>query len=136
MLKVRSVLVPCAYSTIGREPVQLAPAPIGTMSAADAVVGSSAPPTVSYSMWYIRMSHTGGPLSDSTCWFAAAAFSSASSAEVVTVDNSCGGVCNSAPRCGGPPFEPGCIPLPPPPQPASSSARCQFPSRRMVFRIF
>ena len=50
MLNARSVVVPCAYKTIGRAPVQLAPAPVGTINAADPVVASFAPPTVVYWM--------------------------------------------------------------------------------------
>jgi hypothetical protein len=50
ILKARSVVVPCAYNTIGRLPVQFAPSPVGTISAAEAVVGSLALPTVLYSM--------------------------------------------------------------------------------------
>jgi hypothetical protein len=38
ILNARSVVVPCAYKTIGRAPVQTAPRPEGTISAPDAVV--------------------------------------------------------------------------------------------------
>jgi hypothetical protein len=81
------------------------------------------------------MSHTGEPLSANTCWFAAAALSSARSAEVVTVESSCGGVCNSAPRCGVAALgADGIPPLPPHDTTTTngSSAKSLFPSRRMV----
>ena len=99
MVNLRSVVVPCAYRTTGRLPVQVDPAPVGTMSAADAVVGSLAPPTVSYFTSYMRTSQTGVPLSASNCWFAAR-FSSISRLDAVTVDKSPGGLCSKVPRDG------------------------------------
>ena len=47
MSKARSVVVPCAYSTMGSGPPQAGALPAGTISAAEAVVASLAPPTVS-----------------------------------------------------------------------------------------
>jgi hypothetical protein len=51
MLKFLSVFVPCAYSNTGRAPLHPASVPVETIKAPEAVVGSEAPPTVSYSSW-------------------------------------------------------------------------------------
>ncbi len=119
MSNARSVVVPWAYSTMGRVPRQCGSPPSGTISAPDAEVASFAPPTVAYRMRCTAMSHSGVPLTARNCWLVNAV-SASSKAGAVTVDTSSGGLCSNWPRVGfattAP--EPGSLP----PHAASASA--------------